>query len=137
VGVETDELRRILLLLFSGEIYFAKWSVFGDDFHYTKGDLLDFKFPFNELVTSDKKKLLALSAEWSKRAGSTLQYKLNAGKYVGTYNTSKLWDITDESDLIFLKYLCDDPVAVQEDLKLFVAQMAVALKRNSGNDNCG
>ena len=96
---------------------------------------MDFRFPFDELTTSDKKKLLALSAEWSKRADSTIQYKLNAGKYVGTYNTSKLWDITDESDLIFLKYLCDNPVVVQENLKLFVAQMAVALKKDS--DNCG
>ena len=125
----------MLLLLFSGEIYFAKWCTFGDDFHYTKGELMDFRFPFDELTTSDKKKLLALSTEWSKRADSTIQYKLNAGKYVGTYNTSKLWDITDESDLIFLKYLCDNPVVVQENLKLFVAQMAVALKKDS--DNCG
>lgn len=135
VGADTDEWRRMLLLLFSGEIYFAKWCTFGDDFHYTKGELMDFRFPFDELTTSDKKKLLALSAEWSKRADSTIQYKLNAGKYVGTYNTSKLWDITDESDLIFLKYLCDNPVVVQENLKLFVAQMAVALKKDS--DNCG
>ena len=135
VGADTDEWRRMLLLLFSGEIYFAKWCAFGDDFHYTKGELLNFRFPFDELTTSDKKKLLALSAEWSKRADSTIQYKLNAGKYVGTYNTSKLWDITDESDLIFLKYLCDNPVVVQENLKLFVAQMAVALKKDSGNDN--
>ena len=137
IFTDTEEHKRILILLFSGALYFAKWCAFGDDLNYTKGELLNFRFPFDELTESDKKKLLALSSEWSKRADSTIQYKLNAGKYVGTYNTSKLWDITDESDFIFLKYLCDDPIAVQEDLKLFVAQMAVALKKDSGNDNCG
>jgi len=135
IGVDTKPHRDLLLLLFSGRFYFAKWCTFGDDLNYTKGELLDFRFPFDSLTKADLDKLLSLTKELKKRAKGTIQYKLNAGKYVGTYNTSKLWDITDESDAIFLKYICEDPVQVQEDLFLFVSQMAVTLKKGNGDDN--
>jgi len=135
VFADTERNRDLLLCLFSGRLYFAKWCVWGDDFHYTKGELLDFRFPFDSLSKSDLEKLLEIAKELKKRIKGTIQYKLNAGKYVGTYNTSKLWDITDKSDAIFLKYICKDPVSVQEDLFLFVSQMAVTLKKGNGDDN--
>ena len=126
---ESSDMKRFMLLLFAGKLYFSKWCIYGDDFHYTKGELLNFRFPFDELTEKDKSKLRDLYENWTKRLKSALEYKLNAGKYVGTYKTSQLWDITNESDLIFLKYLCDDPVQMQEKLELFVAKMAAALKK--------
>ncbi len=134
IGANSKSSQKLLSLLLSSRLYFLKWCVFGDDLNYTKGELLNFRFPFDKLTAADKNKLFALYDEWSKRSKSTIQYKLNAGKYVGTYNTSKLWDITDKSDLIFLKYLCENPVETQEALILFSSQMAVSFKKG-GDDN--
>ena len=131
VNVDTLRHKKLLLLLFSGRFYFAKWCVFGDDLNYTVGELLNFVFPFDELSKTDEAALMRIADKLNKQLDSTLQYKLNAGKYVGTYNTSKLWDITDESDAIFLKYITDCPVIVQEELKTFVSQMAIAFKKES------
>ena len=129
--MDTLRHKKLLLLLFSGRFYFAKWCVFGDDLNYTVGELLNFVFPFDELSKTDEAALMRIADKLNKQLDSTLQYKLNAGKYVGTYNTSKLWDITDESDAIFLKYITDCPVIVQEELKTFVSQMAIAFKKES------
>lgn len=129
VNVDTVRHKKLLLPLFSGRFYFAKWCVFGDDLNYTVGELLNFTFPFDDLSKADEVALMRIADKLSKQLDSTLQYKLNAGKYVGTYNTSKLWDITDESDAIFLKYITDCPVIVQEELKTFVSQMAIAFKK--------
>ncbi len=57
----------------------------------------------------------------------TIQYKLNAGKNVGTFKTSKLWHITDKSDLIFLKYLCDNPQEVFDAVENHVSQTIVTV----------
>ena len=129
IGADSIEHRDILLLLFSGRFYFAKWCVFGDDLNYTRSELLAFKFPFDMISKHDMSELKKLVKVYKSRAKSTIQYKLNAGKYVGTYNTSKLWDITDKSDEILLKYICDDYDEVREQLMLFVSQMAVTMKK--------
>lgn len=51
INIETfkSDKFKILSVLFLGKIYFAKWLVFGDDFHFTSSDLFDFKYPFDEL----------------------------------------------------------------------------------------
>ena len=130
VMVDTLEHRDVLLTLFVGKLYFAKWLIYGDDFHYTVGELLNFSFPFDELSDVDKSRILEISGEIRKRMKRTLQFKLNAGKNVGTYNTAKLWHLTDESDAIFLKYLTKDPVRVQDELETFISQMAIAFKKD-------
>jgi hypothetical protein len=84
----------------------------GDEFDVTKEDLLSMKVPFDKLTPDDKAILKELASEFSKGLKDTIQYKLNAGKNVGTYNTSRLWHITDKSDMIFLKYLCEKPEEV-------------------------
>ena len=129
VMVDTREHRDMLLALFVGRLYLAKWLVYGDDFHYTVGELLNFRFPFDRLSKADRERLLEIAAELRKGLKSTLQFKLNAGKNVGTYNTAKLWHLTDESDSIYLKYITDQPELVQEELMTFVSQMTIAFKK--------
>jgi len=53
---------------------------------------------------------------------ATIQYKLNAGKKAGAYNTSKLRHITDQSDRIFLRNFCDNPNAVFAEVEEHIGQ---------------
>jgi hypothetical protein len=100
------------LLFLNGKMSFSFWLTYGDEFDVTKDDLLSTKVPFDKLTPDDKSILEELANEFSEELRNTIQYKLNAGKKVGTYNTSRLWHITDKSDMVFLKYMCDKPESV-------------------------
>ena len=113
----TQEERDIILLLLGGKMFFSYWLTFGDEFHVTKSDLLAFCFPFKSLSKDDKIQLLNLAKKFINGLEETIQYKLNAGKQVGTYNTSKLWNITDASDRIFLKYISSEPLIIQNEIE--------------------
>ena len=113
----TQEERDVILLLLGGKIFFSYWLTFGDEFHVTKNDLLSFRFPFKLLSREDKLKLLNLAKEFVDGLEETIQYKLNAGKQVGTYNTSRLWRITDSADRIFLKYIASEPQIIQNEIE--------------------
>jgi len=58
----------------------------------------------------------------------TVQFKLNAGINVGTFNTSALWDITDESDMIFYKYLSANPEEIRELVESHLAKCVISNK---------
>ena len=111
-----ENIKSLLLLLFNGKLFFSYWLTFGDEFHLTQDNLLSFKFSINEISEDDFLKLLKLSSEFSSKLEREIQFKLNAGKRVGTYKTSNLWSITDISDQIFLKYLCSNPREIQNSI---------------------
>ena len=106
----------------------SKWLTYGDDFHLTTKDIINFNFPFYEISFEDNKTLVSLYEEFCKRLPLTIQYKLNAGIKVGTFNTAMLWDITDKSDLIFLSYLTDNPLEIQEVIKNHIAKCVISDK---------
>jgi hypothetical protein len=85
-------------------------------------DLLSMGVPFDELTIEDKSRLQELATESSEGLKNAVQYKLNAGKKVGPYNTSRLWHITDKSDMIFLKYMCDNPEEIFAKIEDHVSQ---------------
>jgi hypothetical protein len=62
------------------------------------------------------------------RIPETIQFKLNAGINVGTYNTSQLWDITDISDMIFFKYITDSPVKLKEKIESHICKCVISGK---------
>jgi hypothetical protein len=105
----SDEIVKYSMLYLNGKLSFSFWLTYGDEFDVTKDDLLSIKVPFDKLTANDKSVLDELASEFSEELKHVIQYKLNAGKKVGTYNTSRLWHITDKSDMIFLKYMCDNP----------------------------
>jgi len=111
----------VILLLLNGKFFMSKWLTYGDDFHLTTKDLLSYNFNFNIISEIDLIYLRNLSEEFKSKLNETIQYKLNAGKNVGTYNTSKLWYITDKSDMIFYKYMCDDPITLHEEIENHIA----------------
>lgn len=123
-----NEYYKYIQLLSCGKFYLSKWLTYGDDFHLTENNICSFSFPFNNISKEDEQKLDRLYAEFSKNLPSTIQYKLNAGTKVGTFNTSTLWSITDKSDMIFLSYLSDNPIAVYEAIENHIAKCVISEK---------
>ena len=82
---------------------------------------MDFTFPFDSLSEADKSCLNAICEEVKKELPNTTQFKLNAGKYVGTFNTKKLWHLTDLSDRIFYKYMGLDVDTIQQMVESHIA----------------
>jgi hypothetical protein len=121
-GVLNEEIQKLLLLLFGGKLFFAYWLVYGDEFDVTQDLFSSFQFPFSKLSPTDRKLLIRISREFESKLPETVQFKLNAGKKVGTYNTAKLWHLTDESDRIFLKYLTKEPEIVFESIERHVSE---------------
>ena len=109
-------------------LYISKWLTYGDDFDVTGKDITSFTFPFDEISVKDKKILESLYEEFCKNLPSTIQYKLNAGINVGTFNTSILWNITDKSDIIFLSYLTDNSLMVHETIENHIAKCVISDK---------
>ncbi len=134
IALSTEEIMRIMLLLLSGRLFFAYWLVYADEFHVTKETFESFPFPFSILDALDQQRLIELSSSFEERLPETIQYKLNAGKRVGTYNTAKLWHLTDQSDEIFLKYLTNDPKRVFESIQRHVAETIKTVTDNSSED---
>ncbi len=79
----------------------------------------------------DKSKLCAIFEKVKKELPNTTQFKLNAGKYVGTFNTKKLWHLTDQSDYIFFKYMDTDADSIQQMVESHIAACVLTDKGNS------
>ena len=132
INLQNKETKKLALLLFNGRMFFAYWLIYGDEFHLTSNDLLSFCLPIEKFSTKDMKTLLKLADEIAGKLGSVVQFKLNAGKRVGSYNTSKLWYITDRSDQIFLKYMTDRSEEVFESIMRHVSQTVFTGKSGQG-----
>ena len=117
-----------ILLLMSGKLYLTKWLSYGDDFNVTAGEMLSFYFPFDQLSCEDINIIHRCFIEYEKRQPNVLQFKLNSGKNVGTFNTSLLWDITDVSDAVFLKYIADNPQSAKEQIENHIAKCVITGK---------
>lgn len=132
--VENAKMRDALILLLSGKLLFARWAVLGDDFHLTLSDLLEFRFPLERLTETELKSIASLAKKFQKEIKNHVQFKLNAGKRIGNYNTSKLWHLTNISDEIFIKHLCPDLEKVQDALDGFISKISIS-DRSSSQDN--
>lgn len=119
---------EMVLLLLCGKFYLTKWLTYGDDFHLTIRDLLSFTFPFDSINDSDKRKLHECFVQLVEKMPKTIQYKLNAGINVGTFNTSLLWNITDVSDSIFFKYMTDNPVELRDIIESHLSKCVISNK---------
>ena len=115
------EYYNYVWLLCIGKFYVSKWLTYGDDFDLTGKDIMDFTFPFDSLSEADKSMLNTICEEVKKALPNTTQFKLNAGKYVGTFNTKKLWHLTDLSDRIFYKYMGMDVDTIQQMVESHIA----------------
>ncbi len=116
--------RNLAFLLLNGKIMFLFWCIIGDDFDVTKWNFANFPINFDDISNEDNSKLEKLSKKLDNKMQKSISFKVNAGKKVGNFNLSMCRDITDKSDKIFLKYLCqDDKENIWEKLQLFYTQM--------------
>ena len=122
-------------LLCIGKFYVSKWLTYGDDFHLTSKDILDFTFPFDSLSEADKSRLNAICEKVKEELPNTTQFKLNAGKHVGTFNTKKLWHLTDQSDRIFFKYMGMDVDTIQQMVESHIAACVLTDKGENAVNN--
>ncbi|MCH9758743.1 MAG: Eco57I restriction-modification methylase domain-containing protein [Proteobacteria bacterium] len=112
--------RNIAMLLLNGRLMFIFWVILGDDFDVTKNNLTEFPISLNKISPPKKVKLLSLYKELSEFLPQTIQYKLNAGKKIGTYNLAKCRHITDKSDVLFAEIL--GITDVWEEIELYYSQ---------------
>ena len=117
LAVSKKKYRDIFLLLFGGKLFFCYWLIYGDEFHFTKNNVRNFPLKISSISNSDMSQLLSLADKFAKSLQGVLSYKQNAGIKVGSYNTSKLWHITDQSDTIFLKYMIKEPDTVFQSIE--------------------
>lgn len=129
--IRDEKIKKVLLLLFNGKLFYTYWLIYGDEFHVTQDLFESFRCPLKKIVEIEFENLSTLSENFESSLETTLQYKLNAGKRVGSYNTAKLWGITDISDLIFLKYMTDDPELTFEKINSHVLK---TIMTNSDNE---
>ena len=130
ITIEKKYFKAVLLLM-AGKIYLSKWLTYGDDFHLTDKDLIMFKYPFNKISKEDMQKLDSLYDQFVEGLPQTVQFKLNAGKYVGTFNTSLLQNITTLSDDIFFKYLVKDVSLYRELIENHLAYCVISNKMSN------
>lgn len=123
-----EEYYEMVLLLLCGKFYLSKWLTYGDDFHVTGTELMSFKYPFDKVSEKDKDFLHQCYLEVIRRLPSTIQFKLNAGINVGTFNTSLLWNVTDKSDKVFLKYISDNADICFEDIETLISKCVISDK---------
>ena len=128
--IEQTKLSKIIInreyynyvwLLCIGKFYVSKWLTYGDDFDLTGKDIMDFTFPFDSITDADKSNLNRICENVKEALPDTTQFKLNAGKLVGTFNTKKLWYLTDQSDRIFYKYMDMDVDTIQQMVESHIA----------------
>ena len=125
---------KALMLLFDGKIALSRWLTYGDEFNITLKPFMESRVCFDQMTTADTATINKLYDEFERRLPDTLQFKLNCGKRIGTYNISKLWDITDRSDAIFLKYLCDNPIEAQEAIEDHVTSCVISGRKDGSVD---
>lgn len=133
IYAEKDDV-PLMVLFFCGKMFFTYWLTYGDEFHVTRETLLSFYPNFKELTEQERIKINILYEQFSKRLDSTISFKLNAGKRVGTYQTASMWDLTDKSDAIFLKHLSDKPEIVKEAIEENVTESVVTGKKSMGSE---
>lgn len=117
---QSAEARDLAFLILNGKIEFSYWVALGDDFHVTKWMFGDLPLALSNLPADTRKNLGSIVPELKSAADEAVQYKLNAGKRVGSYNLAKCRSITDKSDWLFAQAFGFDQV--WDDIELLYDQ---------------
>jgi hypothetical protein len=95
-----QEAAALALLLANGKLMLTYWFATGDDFDVTRWNLAEFPVDFTRVCGNSRARLVGLVPALEQAMSAAVQFKLNAGREVGTYNLAKCRDVTDTSDLI-------------------------------------
>lgn len=120
VRFPSKRARDLSFLMLNGKIAFCFWAAVGDDFDVT-GDVLRCVPRAWDIQGGERlDQLMEIVDDLRYACSRAVQYKLNAGRKVGTFNLSKCRHVTDVSDQILCAYFGDS--SVWEEIELFYAQ---------------
>lgn len=102
LAFEDEEEKFAAYSAFSGDLAFLLWLVCGDGFHVTKGNLVPLAGAIRKIAPDARQALAKLGALLDIRHFEGLSFKKNAGKYVGSFNSMPLKDITRRADILLL-----------------------------------
>lgn len=115
-----DHERDLCLLLGNGKLMLIYWFAVSDDFDVTRWNFEEFALDLDHLSQNDRTKLLRWIPILEDAMEKALQFKLNAGRKVGTYNLARCRHVTDQTDLVFARAL--DIMEAWEDIELYYIQ---------------
>jgi hypothetical protein len=102
---DDEGYRDLALLTFAGKWGFVWWLMYGDDFDVTAGLLARFPMPIDEVARKGLDTVTRHTPDFLEALEENVQFKLNAGKRVGTYNLNGARTITDAVDEELAKLL--------------------------------
>lgn len=127
-GSDTGEIhfgsereRDLAHTLLNGKIGLLWWAIVGDDFHVTISNFASIPFPVKGPLgfTDDQLGEFRSALESAMRRNTV--FKLNAGKRIGNYNLAKCRNVSDLSDVIWIRVL--DLEQVQDEIETSYAQL--------------
>jgi len=121
ISFENSRVRDLAHTLLNGKIGLIWWAVVGDDFHVTLSNFVSMPFPIEWASKFTDEQLLGDRSALEAAMHKNLVFKLNAGKRIGNYNLAKCRDVSDRSDLFWLKAL--GLQSVQEEIALAYVQL--------------
>ncbi len=115
---------------FCGNLAFMLWLMVGDGFHVTKGNLSLVAGAVQKIDKNASHLLGKLGRQLDLRHFEGLVFKKNAGKYVGSFNSMNLKEITRRGDILLLSALGFSKKTIFEVFDWYVRILAT-------NDNLG
>ena len=131
VSAISPAYRDLLMVVMNTRLAFVHWGIIGDDFHVTKHTAESFPFNVKALSSDARSRLIALAPLLQLEMEKNVQFKLNAGKQVGTYNLRRCRNVTDIADDILAREL--GLLDVWDDIELLYAQV-VRTAEDEAND---
>ena len=105
---DTDRIFAFLYL--NGKLAFNHWMAVGDDFHVTKGNFESLPIPWRTMPDEMFEDASAITTELVDAMGGVVNFKLNAGKRIGSFNLARCRHVTDRSDRLLAEALDLDTV---------------------------
>ena len=132
IFTNSREEQNIALLFLNGKIAFAYWIITGDDFHLTKGNIAAIPFDLSRISSSSQSELLKLATSFLEVEKEAIVFMTMHGKRLGNFDASRFSEITEKSDMIFLRELGLE--SVWDEVELLKSQLVrTAQDTSDGN----
>ena len=110
IWFKTQELRDIALTLVASKWMFSWWSIYGDDFHVTRENILSFPVDIETIVKKDRILLVELSNQFQAQMSKKIKWQKVTFPdkrviRVGNYDLSECQKILTEIDGVWSRIL--------------------------------
>ena len=110
IWFKTQELRDIALTLVASKWMFSWWSIYGDDFHVTRENILSFPVDIETIVKKERDLLVELSNQFQSQMSKKIKWQKVTFPdkrviRVGNYDLSECQEILTEIDGVWSRIL--------------------------------